>query len=428
MKSVLVLGSTGSIGSQAIELIRRHANRFKVIGLSAAGSNIKRLAEQITLVNPPRIALADERKVPELRRALARKRLPMPSVLTGPEAASDLARLGADIVLNAISGYAGLESTVVALQSGSRLALANKESLVVGGTLVKSLASPGQIVPVDSEHSAIAQCLRTGRSSEVSRLILTASGGPFRGWNRKSLSKVTVEQALSHPTWNMGRVITINSATMVNKGMELIEAGVLFGVDWDAIDVVVHPQSVVHSMVEFIDGATVAQCSPPDMALPIALGLSWPKRLSDVSNTFDWTRSASWTFEPVDNQTFPAVELARKVGRAGWTVPAVFNAANEVLVEAFCEHRIPFLAISDGLSIVVERYLASADWAATQAFAHTPAGRSRLSRLTVADIAQADDWGRAAANSLVNQVAEEDIQDSLPGMTGPMLRASRLSG
>ena len=237
-------------------------------------------------------------------------------------------------MLNGITGSAGLEPTLATLAHGTILALANKESLVIGGPLVLAAAAEGQIVAVDSEHSAIAQCLRGGTADEVDRLILTASGGPFRGRTRAQMAEVTPGEALAHPTWEMGRVITTNSATLINKGLELLEAHLLYGVGIDRIDVVVHPQSMVHSMVQFRDGSTLAQCSPPDMKLPIALGLSWPERLAGVARACDWTTAGSWTFEPLDEEAFPAVELARASGRLGGTAPAVLNAANEACVDA----------------------------------------------------------------------------------------------
>jgi 1-deoxy-D-xylulose-5-phosphate reductoisomerase len=266
----------------------------------------------------------------------------------------------ADVVLNGITGSVGLGPTLAALESGRTLALANKESLIVGGELVTAIATPGQIVPVDSEHSAIAQALRSGDRSEVRRLVLTASGGPFRGRSRASLAGVTPAEALAHPTWDMGRVVTTNSATLVNKGLEVIEAHLLFGVAYADIDVVVHPQSIVHSMVEFVDGSTIAQASPPDMRLPISLGLDWPHRVAGVGRPLDWTAAASWTFEPLDEAAFPAVRLAKRVGRAGATYPAVFNAANEQAVDAFHEGRIGFLSILETVERVVDAHEAPA--------------------------------------------------------------------
>jgi len=384
----VILGSTGSIGTQAIDVVARHRESFRVVGLSAGGSQIGKLAEQIGLVRPARVAVPTEQAASSLKSALADLGISQPAIIAGPLASSDLVRAGADVVLNAISGYAGLESTLATLAAGSVLALANKESLVVGGTLVTAAARPGQIVPVDSEHSAFAQALRSGQPAEVRRLILTASGGPFRGRTRSQLADVTPAQALHHPTWQMGRVVTINSATLINKGLELIEAALLFGVEWDRIQVVVHPQSMVHSMVEFRDGATIAQCSPPDMRLPIALGLSWPDRLDDVTPGIDWSGAQAWTFEPLDQATFPAVELARRVGRLGNTVPAVFNAANEVCVDAFCDGRLGFLGIVDTVTSVVNQYVGGPAVAAAE-----PAGPA----VTLDGIRTADAWARMAA-------------------------------
>jgi 1-deoxy-D-xylulose-5-phosphate reductoisomerase len=297
-----------------------------------------------------------------------------------------LAARPADTVLNGITGAAGLRPTLAALAAGASLALANKESLVIGGRLVMDAAAPGQLVAVDSEHSAFAQALRAGAKGEVRRLILTASGGPFRGRSRAELADVTPEQAMAHPTWNMGRVITINSATLVNKGLELLEAGLLYDVDLDAITVVVHPTSDVHSMVEFCDGATIAQCSPPDMRLPIALGLTWPDRLPDAAPAYDWSQPRDWHFEPLDADAFGAVELARRCGKAGGSAPAVFNAANEVCVDAFCAGRLSFLGIVDTVDAVVEQHLADG---------HVP-----TDALSVDAVLGADAWARVRAAEL----------------------------
>ncbi|MFT4294084.1 MAG: 1-deoxy-D-xylulose-5-phosphate reductoisomerase, partial [Micropruina sp.] len=310
---------------------------------------------------------------------------PATAVWAGPDASQRLAALPCDVVLNAITGAAGLEPTLAALAAGNTLALANKESLVIGGELVTAAAAPGQIIAVDSEHSAFAQALRAGRAEEVSRLILTASGGPFRGRSRAELTEVTPEQALAHPTWEMGRIITINSATLINKGLELLEAGLLYGIDLDAIQVVVHPTSDVHSMVEYCDGSTIAQCSPPDMKLPIALALNWPDRLPGAARAFDWGAAIDWHFEPLDADAFPAVELARRCGHAGGTAPAVYNAANEVCVDAFCERRIGFLDIVDTVAAVVEEHLAQPSDGA----------------LSVERVLAADAWGRARAAALI---------------------------
>src|SRR6188472_1109703 len=304
MRRVIILGSTGSIGTQALEVIRANPRRFEVVGL-AAGSNRDLVAAQAEEFDVEHTAF-------------------------GAVEAEQLVRdVEADVVLNGITGSVGLGPTLAALETGRTLALANKESLIVGGDLVTARAHPGQIVPVDSEHSAIAQALRSGEHSEVRRLVLTASGGPFRGRTRESLADVTPAEALAHPTWDMGRVVTTNSATLVNKGLEVIEAHLLFGVPYDRIDVVVHPQSVIHSMVEYVDGATIAQASPPDMRLPIALALGWPDRVPGAGPSVDWSKATSWTFEPLDTEAFPAVDLARTAGRAGGAAPAVYNAANE---------------------------------------------------------------------------------------------------
>lgn len=325
----MILGSSGSIGTQALDVIRTNRDRFEVVGL-AVGSQRELASEQA-------------------------REFSVSNVAVGIEETTQLVReVDADVVLNGITGSIGLAPTLAALERGLTLALANKESLIVGGPLVKSIASPGQIVPVDSEHSAIAQALAAGASHEVRRLVLTASGGPFRGWGREQLSEVTPSQALAHPTWDMGRMVTTNSATLVNKGLEVIEAHLLFDVDLDHIDVVVHPQSIVHSMVEFVDGSTVAQASPPDMRLPISLGLDWPHRVAGVGTPLDWTRSQSWTFEPLDHEAFPAVELAKHVGRAGGALPAIFNAANEEAVNAFHDGRIGFLDIVETVRAVVD--------------------------------------------------------------------------
>ena len=357
MQRVIILGSTGSIGTQALDVIRSHPDRFEVVGLTA-GSNRDLLMVQALDFQVEHTAL-------------------------GADAAEQLVRdIDADVVLNGITGSVGLGPTLAALKAGRILALANKESLIVGGDLVKSLAAPGQIVPVDSEHSAIAQALLAGTPQEVRRLVLTASGGPFRGFTRDQLARVTPAQALAHPTWNMGLVVTTNSATLVNKGLEIIEAHLLFDVEYDRIDAVVHPQSVVHSMVEFVDGSTIAQASPPDMRLPISLGLDWPNRVAAVGTPIDWTVPHSWTFEPLDDAAFPAVELAKKVGRLGGTYPAVFNAANEQAVAAFHAGRIGFLDIVDTVLRVVESH-------------------EQAPELTRESLAEAERWARDAADKLI---------------------------
>ncbi len=361
MRRVVILGSTGSIGTQALEVIRANSERFEVVGLSA-GSNREAMRAQAEQFRVEFTAL-------------------------GADEAEQLVRdVDADVVLNGITGSVGLGPTLAALETGRTLALANKESLIVGGDLVTAIARPGQIVPVDSEHSAIAQALRSGEHSEVRRLVLTASGGPFRGRSRESLASVTPNEALAHPTWDMGRVVTTNSATLVNKGLEVIEAHLLFDVAYHDIDVVVHPQSVVHSMVEFIDGSTMAQASPPDMRLPISLGLGWPSRVGGVGRPIDWTVAASWTFEPLDEDAFPAVRLAKMAGRAGGTYPAVFNFANEQAVDAFHEGRLPFLGIVELIEQVVD--------------AHDP-GATSGGALTRESLAEAERWARDAADRAI---------------------------
>ncbi|CAB4624661.1 unannotated protein [freshwater metagenome] len=331
MRRVIILGSTGSIGTQALEVIEANPDRFQVVGL-AAGQNADLLAEQAA-------------------------KFGVKHAVQGAEAATKLVEdLEADVVINGITGSIGLAPTLATLKSGKALALANKESLIVGGRLVTEAAAPGQIIPVDSEHSALAQCLLGGTAQEVRKLILTASGGPFRGWSREQLQDVTPAQALAHPTWVMGKVVTTNSATMVNKGLELIEAHLLFDIPFERIEVTVHPQSVVHSMVEFVDGSVLAQCSPPDMRLPIALGMSWPERVPNVAKACDWTKAATWTFEPLDESVFGAVRLARQVGTAGLTYPAVYNAANEQAVEAFHAGWIGFNQIVDLVQRVVDAH------------------------------------------------------------------------
>ena len=391
MRRIVLLGSTGSIGTQTLDVVRSRRDQFGVVALAASGRNTGLLAEQVAAFLPARVAVADSEAIPALRHELAVRGVKMPQLLTGPEAAAELASSDCDVVLNAITGAAGLEPTLAALRAGRTLALANKESLVIGGRLVTDLAAPGQLVAVDSEHSAFAQALRAGRSQEVARLILTASGGPFRGRVRGELVNVTPQEAMAHPTWNMGRVITINSATLVNKGLELIEAALLYRVTLDDIVVTVHPQSVVHSMVEFSDGSTMAQASPPDMRLPIGLALTWPDRLPAAAAPCDWTRPSSWTFEPLDDATFPAVELARRAGKAAGTAPAVYNAANEVLVDAFCESRIGFLKITDLIAQCLDEHLD---------IGHVPD-----TELTLEAVLAADAAARERARELVEELS-----------------------
>jgi 1-deoxy-D-xylulose-5-phosphate reductoisomerase len=394
-REVVILGSTGSIGTQALDIVRRNPDKFRVVALAAGGGQPELLAAQAAEFGVAAVAVASPATATEVQavlRDLSHRTgppsrpatpAPPPQVLAGPDAVSEVAAWPCDVVLNGVTGAAGLQATLSALDAGRTLALANKESLIVGGPLVLSRAKPGQIVPVDSEHSTIAQCLRSGRESEVRRLVLTASGGPFRGWSRDQLADVTPEQALAHPTWNMGPVITINSATLVNKGLEVIEAHLLFGFGLDRIDVVVHPQSIVHSMVEFSDGATIIQASPPDMRLPISLGLAWPDRVPDAAPGLDWSTTATWTFEPLDDAAFPAVALAREAAAAGGTAPAVYNAANEACVADFQAGRISFPRIVDTVARIVSEHDAA-----------------RTAVTTVADVLAVDDWARKRAREL----------------------------
>lgn len=353
--TVVILGSTGSIGTQGLDVISRHPERFTVTGLAAGGAHVRLLAQQVARHHVPQVAVYDEAAVPALHEALEEVGARYTQIQAGPQAVNAIAGSGADLVLNGITGSVGLEPSIAALRAGSQLALANKESVVAGGHLLfGAQVRDDQINPVDSEHSAIWQSLRSGAHAEVSRLVVTASGGPFRGWKRADMSDITPEQALNHPTWHMGPVVTINSSTLMNKGLEVIEASRLFDVAPDRIVVTVHPQSIVHSMVEFVDGATVCQASPPDMRLPIALGLSAPDRLGDVAAACDWTHASEWTFEPLDDEAFPAVALARECLRASEKHTAVLNAANEQAVHAFLDHRLPYLGIVDTVKEVVD--------------------------------------------------------------------------
>jgi 1-deoxy-D-xylulose-5-phosphate reductoisomerase len=392
-RDLVILGSTGSVGTQALDVVRGDPARFRVVGLGAGGGNPALLAAQAIEFDVEVVAVARASAVGDVQLALyaeAQKRgyatggHRVPRILAGPDAHAELAGWPADVVLNAMTGSVGLAPTLAALATGRPVALANKESLIVGGPLVKAAAAPDQLVPVDSEHSALAQCLRGGRADEVARLVLTASGGPFRGRTRAELESVTIADALAHPTWDMGPVISINSATLVNKGLELIEAHLLFDVPFERIDVVVHPQSMVHSMVEFTDGSTLAQVSPPDMRLPIALALAWPDRVPGAVPGCDWTRASTWEFAPLDVEAFPAVALARHCGREGGTAPAVFNAANEECVAAFLEGRLAFTGIVD----TIERVVAD----------HEVRGRGGA--LTLQDVLEAETWARSRAHQL----------------------------
>ena len=362
-RRVVVLGSTGSIGTQVLDVCRANPDRFQVVGLTAGGANRELFEAQVAAWHPSYSGL-------------------------GEQASIEAAGMDCDVVLNGITGAVGLRPTLAALEAGNTLALANKESLIIGGPVVTGLAKPGQIVPVDSEHSALAQCLRGGTAEEVRRLVLTASGGPFRGRTSEQLDGVTVEEALAHPTWAMGPVVTINSATLVNKGLEVIEAHLLFGIPFDRIEVVVHPTSVVHSMVEFTDGSTLVQASPPTMLIPIALALAWPDRVPGTAPAVDWTRPETWEFFPLDDEAFPAVALARHAGETGGTAPAVYNAANEVAVEAFRSGRLPFRRIVPLIADVLS--------------AHDVGSGQQL---TVDDVLAADAWARSEAARRVRDAA-----------------------
>jgi 1-deoxy-D-xylulose-5-phosphate reductoisomerase len=361
-RDVVILGSTGSIGTQALAVVRANPGRFRVVGLTAGGAQPELFDKQVAEFAPAFSGL-------------------------GEQASVEAAALPCDVVLNGITGAVGLRPTVAALDAGNTLALANKESLIIGGPVVTRRARPGQIVPVDSEHSALAQCLRGGRAEEVRKLVLTASGGPFRGRTRDQLREVTVADALAHPTWDMGPVVTINSATLVNKGLEVVEAHLLFGIPFDRIEVVVQPTSVVHSMVEFVDGSTLAQASPPTMLIPIALGLAWPDRVPDTAPAVDWGVPQVWEFLPLDDEAFPAVRLARTAGEKGGTAPAVYNAANEVCVQAFRDGRLAFVDIVDTVARVVSAHHVGSD----------------PHELTVDDVLAADTWARAETRRLLGR-------------------------
>ena len=377
---VLVLGSTGSIGTQALEVIAANPDRFEVVGLAAGGANVETLLQQRAETGVTNIAIADDHAAQLVGNV----------PYHGPDAVTQLVEeTEADVVLNALVGALGLRPTLAALESGARLALANKESLVAGGPLVLRAARPGQIVPVDSEHSALAQCLRGGTPDEVAKLVLTASGGPFRGWAAADLEAVTPEQAGAHPTWSMGPMNTLNSASLVNKGLEVIETHLLFGIDYDRIEVVVHPQSIVHSMVTFVDGSTIAQASPPDMKLPISLALGWPRRVPGAAVSCDFSTASTWEFEPLDSSVFPAVELARQAGQAGGCMTAVYNAANEEAAAAFLEGRIGFPAI---VGTIAEVLRAADHWAVEPA--------------TVDDVLEAQRWARARAQREVSGMVQ----------------------
>ena len=378
MRDVVILGSTGSIGVQALEIIDANPGQFRVVALTAAGNNVELLVAQAAKFKVSVVGVthnADQ----------VRLGLPGVQVIDGPHASTEVAAITCDVVLNAITGSIGLAPTLAALRVGNDLALANKESLVAGGDMVMALAKPGQLLPVDSEHSALWQALKSGTKSEVSKLILTASGGPFR--DRDDLSTVTVAEALAHPTWAMGPVVTINSSTLVNKGLEIIEAHYLFDIPYSHIEAVIHPQSIVHSLVEFVDGSTIAQASPPNMKGPIAYALSYPDRLPKVSTPIDWSAAATWNFAPIDTVKFPAVDLARRCGSLGGGLPAIFNAANEVAVAAFLDSHIGYSAIIDTVEAVVQQL--------------SPSAVSALRDLT--DVSAIEDDARRVAHEVIKR-------------------------
>jgi 1-deoxy-D-xylulose-5-phosphate reductoisomerase len=373
MRDISILGSTGSIGVQALEVIAANPTQFRVVALAAGGSNIPLLVEQARNFGVKVVGIEGDG-------ALLRDALPGVNVIDGKGAAAQVAAIPVDVLLNAITGSVGLAPTLNALGVGNKVALANKESLVAGGDLVLRAAKPGQLIPVDSEHSALAQALRGGTKNEISKLILTASGGPFR--NRNDLSDVTLEEALAHPTWNMGPVVTINSATLVNKGLEIIEAHYLFDIPYSKIEAVIHPQSMIHSMVEFSDGSVIAQASPPSMKLPIALALSWPERTPGAIAPIDWSTAHTWNFAPIDHARFPAIDLARRCGEIGGAMPAIFNAANEEAVAAFLKGEIRFTEIIEIVDAVLQHLASIAPTTLSD----------------IADVSAIEDDARASAN------------------------------
>jgi len=377
MRDISILGSTGSIGVQALEVIAANPTQFRVVALAAGGSNIPLLVDQARTFGVKVVGIEGDS-------ALLRDALPGVNVIAGKGAAAQVAAIPVDVVLNAITGSVGLAPTLNALGVGNKVALANKESLVAGGDLVLRAAKPGQLIPVDSEHSALAQALRAGTKNEISKLILTASGGPFR--NRNDLSDVTLEEALAHPTWNMGPVVTINSATLVNKGLEIIEAHYLFDIPYSKIEAVIHPQSMIHSMVEFNDGSVIAQASPPSMKLPIALALSWPERTAGAITPIDWSTAHTWNFAPIDHARFPAIDLARRCGEIGGAMPAIFNAANEEAVAAFLKGEIKFTEIIEIVDAVLQHLASTAP----------------TTLRDIADVSAIEDDARASANKNIS--------------------------
>jgi 1-deoxy-D-xylulose-5-phosphate reductoisomerase len=385
MRTLAILGSTGSVGTQALDVVRRKPDLFRVVGL-AAGASHDLLVGQVREFMPPLVAIADEEAAHELKDRIGSLR--GVELLTGPDATETLVRESeADMVLNAMVGAIGLAPSLAALQSGKMLALANKESLVIGGELIMDLVKgePDRLVPVDSEHSALVQCLRGERRDDLKRVLITASGGPFRGWTRAELAKASVKEALAHPTWNMGPKITIDSATLMNKGLEVIEAHYLFGLDYRSIDIVVHPESIVHGIAEFRDGSMMAQLASPDMRLPIQLALAHPDRLRTSINRLDLAKLGQLTFEDLDREAFPAIDLAYRAGIMGVTYPAVLNAANEVAVMAFLDSKIRLIQIAEVVGAVIDEHDA----------AHV------VSEVT---LTRADAWARSRAAEIIQSL------------------------
>ncbi|MEI6307551.1 MAG: 1-deoxy-D-xylulose-5-phosphate reductoisomerase [Actinomycetes bacterium] len=375
MREIVVLGSTGSIGVQALEIVAAHPDKFRIVGMSAGRKNPALLMEQAKKFNVPIVgSMAATAQVDGVK------------VIDGDNSSIEIAALPCDIVLNGITGSIGLGPTLSALAVGNKVALANKESLVAGGDLVMKYGRD-KLIPVDSEHSAIFQAMLAGKISDIKKLILTASGGPFR--DRADLSDVTVADALNHPTWSMGEVVTINSATLLNKGLEIIEAHYLFGLEYEAIEAVIHPQSVVHSLVEFVDGSTIAQASPPNMKGPIAYALSYPERINNACAPIDWSKSQSWNFSPIDNNKYPAIDLARRCGELGGGLPAVYNAANEVAVAAFLAQQIKFTAIIEIVSKVVNAFN----------------GNAPTTIRDIADVSEIEQSARMKADELIKEIA-----------------------
>jgi len=391
-RRLVLLGATGSIGTQALDVLVRHPEVARLHGLAVGGTRPDLVADQVLAHRPERVVVSAAGHAAAVEaavhRACAAAGIPAPRIDVGADAVVELAGcLGpGDVVLNAITGSVGLLPTLAVLASGARLALANKESLVVGGHLVTDAAAPGQILPVDSEHTAIAQALAGVRHDQIDHLVVTASGGPFRGRSRAELAAVTPEQALAHPTWSMGRVITTNSATLVNKALEVIEACFQFDLPEDRVQVVVHPQSIVHSMVTLVDGSTIAQASPPDMRHAIGWALAHPEKLPGLAAPLDFTTAQSWTFEPVDEDTFDAIPLARAAHREGGGAMAVYNAVNEEAVDAFFAGDLDFL----GITALIRRVLES------------PRRPRALAADGVEGLLAVEGWARTAARDLIS--------------------------